>query len=265
MPRSKTPNEDREVPHFPGLAKASAAAPSPNIDKPLGSGSVLDPQLVTVGTSTSPPAKNGPPPPGLEANPIGSVTFVKSGSKLRNQLSPSDLEHHGDTTPTTSVKPSIKIKMRNPYAPGFAPSPYRDHDKEDDEDYDDLDDPETPLVGRAKAANIPRNPYEDTSPDQQNPGNKPHDRWDAISVHTAKCDKCQGHNRKVVQRCKSCNLQFCQTCLEIVLQDGQHFAAATPFDWTPKPMIRSKRTNAATKKAKATAASKAPKYGLPLA
>jgi hypothetical protein len=248
------------VPHFPGLAKASAAAPTSDIDKPSGSASTLDPQVATAGASTSisPPAKSAAPPSIPEANPIGSI---KSGSKLRNQLSPSDLEHDGDATPTTSMKPSIKIKMRNPYALGFVPPPYRDHDKEDDEDYDDLD---ASPPSRAKPANIPPNPYEGKVPDPQNPGNRPHDRWEAISVHTAKCDECQGHNRKVVQRCKSCNLQFCQTCLEIVLQDGQHFAAATPFDWTPKPMIRSKRTNAATKKAKATAASRAPKYVLPL-
>ncbi|CZR50849.1 uncharacterized protein PAC_00723 [Phialocephala subalpina] len=61
-----------------------------------------------------------------------------------------------------------------------------------------------------------------------------HNRWEKISVHTAKCDLCHTHNTTVMQRCKSCNQQICKKCIDHVHKDGKHEVIGE-LDWTPGP------------------------------
>lgn len=257
MSGSKTAKEIRtEKPYFPNLPKSQ---PAPQIDPALAAPKK---KPATSGASSkSSQAETASPSTNVEAPPSGPI---KPGGKLSNQLEPSDPEHNGEPIVTGSDSADRRFTMRNPYAPDFVPPPYYDYE-DDNQDIGKGKGKERTVtpIGPATPTNAPRNPYESAHP--TNPGDRPHNKWDAISIHTAKCDKCGGHNRKVVQRCKSCNLQFCQTCLEQVLQDGKHFAASESFNWTPTKLERSKRTNEVTKKAKAKAveaakASRAPKY-----
>jgi hypothetical protein len=252
MARSKAPNEGGDEPHFPNLTKVPEVCPTtPNYvlpNKASGSTLTASPKLPSAGSSRTTSVTTKALPSDVEATP---KDWVKFGSKLRNELAQSDLEHDDGATP----------KIRNPWDTEFDPD--HDHDHDDRE--------ETP-TGPTKRGSEFRNPYldhdrEGGSTEPPNPGNRPHDKFDTISVHTAKCDQCGGRNKKVVQRCKLCNLQFCRECLE-KNHDGQHFANVEALDWTPKPMIRSKRTNEETKKKKAVAtkvaASKTPKHVPPL-
>ncbi|PMD24965.1 hypothetical protein NA56DRAFT_463959 [Hyaloscypha hepaticicola] len=248
MSGSKTAKEiSTEKPYFPNLPKPKSQ-PAPQIDpalaapkkKPAASGA----------SSRFSQAKTAAPSTDVEANPSGPV---KSGSKLHAQSEPSHPEHSDEPILVGSGSADRRFTMRNPYAPDFIPPPYYDpEDGNQDMGKGKGKERAVTPTGPATPTNAPRNPYESAHPN--NPGDRPHNKWDAVSIHTAKCDKCGGHNRKVVQRCKSCNLQFCEPCLEQVLQDGKHFPATEPFNWTPTKLERSKRTNAATKRAKAKAA-----------
>ncbi|KAE9381538.1 hypothetical protein N431DRAFT_425111 [Stipitochalara longipes BDJ] len=246
MPPSKTSNEVGEDPHFSTLAKAPEASMTPNHNlqnKAAGTASISSPKPAAAALSRTPPVTTKAVPSSIEA---ASKDWVKFGSKLRHQLPESDDENGGEASP----------KKRVELGPGFAP----EHDHQFDGRHNREDTPNGPV-------NDHRNPYinqsrQDRTSEPHNPGNTPHDRWETISVHTAKCDGCGNHNNKVVQRCKRCNLQYCQPCLR-TRNDGVHFANVDALDWTPKPMIRSKRTNDETKKRKAApraAASKATKY-----
>ncbi|KAE8452232.1 hypothetical protein EG329_001699 [Mollisiaceae sp. DMI_Dod_QoI] len=62
-----------------------------------------------------------------------------------------------------------------------------------------------------------------------------HKEWEAVSVHTAKCDRCHGHNTTVIQRCKRCNQQFCRTCIAVCGNDNLHEADPDKLDWNPAP------------------------------
>ena len=257
MSGSKSAKESTQAPFFPKLPKSQ---PATQIDPALAAPKKKP--TTSAASSKSSQAKTAAVSPNVEATPSGPI---KSGSKLRTQIEPSDLEHNDEPVLIGSGSAEGRFTMRNPYAPDFVPPPYHGYD-DDNQDMGKGKGKERAVTptGPDTPTNAPRNPYESTHPN--NPGDRPHNKWDAISIHTAKCDKCGGHNRKVVQRCKSCNLQFCQPCLEQVLQDGKHFAATEPFNWTPSKLERSKRTNEATKKAKAAkaaeaaSASRAPKY-----
>lgn len=255
MAPSKASNDIDEEPHFPNLSKAAEAPPKPNyilLNQASRDSTTPSPKLPTVGSSRSPLATKEAPPFDHEAALAGSARLA---SRTREELD-EYFEPHGDATPTGSMKPGSNL--RNTWVPGFD---------------DDHDDHEAAPTGPAKLGNNFRNPYsnndrEDGSNEPFNPGDRPHDQFEAISVHTAKCDGCGKHNNKVVQRCKRCNLQYCKPCLQGRTdgQDGRHFADVDNMDWVPKPMIRSKRTNEETKKKKATskaAASKGPKYVAP--
>jgi hypothetical protein len=252
MAPSKNSNEVGEDSHVPNLTKASEASmtsnPSPS-NKTQGSASIPSPKPATTGLPRTPPVTTRALPSGVEA---ASKDWVKFGSKLRNQLPEDDDEHYDDISPQ---RHDDRGGERGERGPGFAEYDHRF------DGYDEREDTPTGPAIDQRGPDI-NHSLQDRPAEPLNPGNTPHDKWETISVHTAKCDGCGKHNNKVVQRCKRCNLQYCQPCLR-TRDDGQHFANVDSLDWTPKPMIRSKRTNEETKKRKAApkaSANKNPKY-----
>jgi hypothetical protein len=252
MAPSKNSNEVGEDSHVPNLTKASEAPmtsnPSPS-NKTQGSASIPSPKPATTGLPRTPPVTTRALPSGVEA---ASKDWVKFGSKLRNQLPEDDDEHYDDISPQ---RHDDRGGERGERGPGFAEYDHRF------DGYDEREDTPTGPAIDQRGLDI-NHSLQDRPAEPLNPGNTPHDKWETISVHTAKCDGCGKHNNKVVQRCKRCNLQYCQPCLR-TRDDGQHFANVDSLDWTPKPMIRSKRTNEETKKRKAApkaSANKDPKY-----
>jgi hypothetical protein len=76
----------------------------------------------------------------------------------------------------------------------------------------------------------------------QSVGENPHDKWTSVIIHTAKCDKCLRHNKTVLQRCNSCNLQLCFKCIVIHGNQGLHVANVDKMTWVPESRSRSLRT-----------------------
>ena len=220
-------------------------SPSNTVQSKAPGGSTnSSPKPAAVSLPRTPPVTTKAVPSGVDPAPRD---WVKFGSRLRNQLPESDDEYVDDDDDASP-------KKRVDRCPGLAP----ERDQQFDRDHGREDTPADPVNDRRPFINHDRL---DKAGEPLNPGNAPHDRWDTISVHTAKCDGCGNHNNKVVQRCKRCNLQYCQPCLR-TRNDGLHFANVDLLDWTPKPMVRSKRTNEETRKRKAApkAAAKNPKY-----
>lgn len=88
----------------------------------------------------------------------------------------------------------------------------------------------------SSAIPIGSSPLTDSSPFAYlGPAQQPHNTWEAISVHTAKCDVCHKHNRSIIQRCTKCNLQLCKDCIHSSTQDGIHFANEGDLNWSPEP------------------------------
>jgi hypothetical protein len=52
----------------------------------------------------------------------------------------------------------------------------------------------------------------------QEPEEELHHKWTAITVHTARCDVCEKHNKGRMSRCAACTYQVCATCVEQRLQ-----------------------------------------------
>jgi hypothetical protein len=242
MTRSKTSNEGGGKLVPPNLAEAGEGPSISAMNKPSGSTPTVSPKPTMASTSNTSSTNITAPPSDLEATPTGPAKF---SNKLRNQVTPSGLEHSHGAMPASSAKPGSNARKPWVSSPGS------------DDEYDIDDDTPT---GIAKSGHRLSNlamgggayGRESGDAEPKNPGNKPHDTWTTISVHTAKCDKCGGHNRKVVQRCKSCNIQFCKDCLERNT-DRLHVADINALDWTPKPMIRGKRKTANTTSSKTKA------------
>src|ERR1700721_3023877 len=83
-------------------------------------------------------------------------------------------------------------------------------------------------------ADTPLPPPPSKKIDNVNPGNQPHSKWEAISIHTAKCDVCSEHNTSVIQRCTRCNRQLCKKCIPKAGDDGVHSANVDELDWVPQ-------------------------------
>ena len=49
-----------------------------------------------------------------------------------------------------------------------------------------------------------------------------HSNFRAILIHTAKCDRCDSHNRDTIYRCCDCGEQICTPCIKSPISDGQH-------------------------------------------
>ncbi|EEQ92643.1 hypothetical protein RJZ56_007062 [Blastomyces dermatitidis] len=51
----------------------------------------------------------------------------------------------------------------------------------------------------------------------------PHTNFKQILIHTAKCDKCNNHNKAILRRCTTCGFQICTPCW-VNRGGGQHTA-----------------------------------------
>ena len=51
---------------------------------------------------------------------------------------------------------------------------------------------------------------------------KVHSTWTEVTIHTAKCDRCNKHNKAILYRCSSCGFQICTPCREADPDDGEH-------------------------------------------
>lgn len=50
-----------------------------------------------------------------------------------------------------------------------------------------------------------------------------HSHWEEIKIHTAKCDKCNEHNKSIMYRCTDgCSRQLCTPCKLADPQSGKH-------------------------------------------
>ena len=50
-----------------------------------------------------------------------------------------------------------------------------------------------------------------------------HSHWEEIKIHTAKCDKCDKHNKSIMYRCTDgCSRQICTPCKQADPQNGRH-------------------------------------------
>ena len=66
-----------------------------------------------------------------------------------------------------------------------------------------------------------------------------HSNFRAISIHTAKCDRCDRHNKDTMYRCVDCGEQICTPCIKSPISDGQHVLDESS-DITPAaPIVRS--------------------------
>ena len=50
--------------------------------------------------------------------------------------------------------------------------------------------------------------------------------WKELSVHTAKCDRCDKHNESTMFRCDSCTLQICAACEKLEPPAGHQHAVS---------------------------------------
>ncbi|KAL3417279.1 hypothetical protein PVAG01_11279 [Phlyctema vagabunda] len=67
--------------------------------------------------------------------------------------------------------------------------------------------------------------------------NRVHNTWDAVYVRTAKCDSCNKRNSAVLQRCKKCNMQWCEGCL-VDSNDGIHTTNGRVVDWATHSTVK---------------------------
>ena len=60
--------------------------------------------------------------------------------------------------------------------------------------------------------------------------------WNKLSVHTAKCDRCDKHNESTMHRCDSCTLQICAACEKAEPPAGHQHAVSTRWRRDQRPL-----------------------------
>lgn len=63
--------------------------------------------------------------------------------------------------------------------------------------------------------------------EQRDPQPEPHKVFKSITVHTAKCDVCNNHNKSILHRCIDCGWQICTPCWLARGGNGAHGATRT--------------------------------------
>lgn len=74
-----------------------------------------------------------------------------------------------------------------------------------------------------------------------------HTNFEAIKVHTAKCDTCDKHNTLIIYRCADCGMQCCTPCWQERGGDDNHVLNGGDRGWidgakTKTPKLRKSAT-----------------------
>ncbi|KAH7364473.1 hypothetical protein BKA65DRAFT_472801 [Rhexocercosporidium sp. MPI-PUGE-AT-0058] len=64
------------------------------------------------------------------------------------------------------------------------------------------------------------------------PAQRKHSKWEASYIHSAQCDGCHTKKHKVMQRCTSCTLQYCKSCMPKARQNAHEYVEEE-LDWDP--------------------------------
>ncbi|KAG4427917.1 hypothetical protein IFR05_016601 [Cadophora sp. M221] len=62
------------------------------------------------------------------------------------------------------------------------------------------------------------------------PPTRKHSKWGASYVHSAQCDGCHTKKHRVMQRCLTCTLQYCKTCMPKA-RSNAHEYVEEELDW----------------------------------
>ena len=71
--------------------------------------------------------------------------------------------------------------------------------------------------------------------------NEIHNDFNDITIHTAKCDMCDKHNKQVIKQCKNCGMNFCTPCLLHRGGDGTHVMNSGDDGYASAVASRAKR------------------------
>ncbi|KAI9805954.1 MAG: hypothetical protein M1825_000568 [Sarcosagium campestre] len=66
---------------------------------------------------------------------------------------------------------------------------------------------------------------------------KVHNSFEAVTIHTAKCDICNARNKAILQRCTLCGWSVCQPCWQDRGTDGSHMINVGDSGWTAARLV----------------------------
>ncbi|KAH9218962.1 hypothetical protein DL95DRAFT_487211 [Leptodontidium sp. 2 PMI_412] len=79
------------------------------------------------------------------------------------------------------------------------------------------------------------------------PPARKHYKWEASYVHSAQCDGCHTKKHKVMQRCLSCTLQYCKTCMPKARLNAHEYDEGE-LDWDPSSATPQHRDHGSLRK-----------------
>jgi hypothetical protein len=175
-------------------------------------------------------------------NPPRTVTLAESTIKMDKHKNPEELEkpHESQPSKTTASgrKTPDEFERAHDVKPSETTTSSRKNSNESEKSHE-VQPSETTASGH-------KTPDEFEQPEEGHAyttesglkmyDHGKHNHWEKVSIHTAKCDKCDKHNTGAFQRCRRCNFQLCRNCIIICHQDNVHAKIdVDKLDWNPEP------------------------------